>query len=84
MAKSPLALMQWFEAIRWILWQPTITADELAQNLGLQRMATVRKMAAKVRAAMADDQATQKLAGLDKYFARPSSSLSQAPLRELN
>ncbi|MEX2142014.1 MAG: IS1595 family transposase [Pirellulales bacterium] len=83
MAGSRLSLMVWFEAIRWLLWAPTISASELGHKLGIQRLTTVRKMAAKIRAAMADDQATEMLAGLDEHFRqRALAPESGAPLHK--
>jgi|GEM_PF-1228053 len=68
MARSPLSLLQWFEAIRWLLWMPTISVSELAEKTGIQRPATVRNVARRIREAMAQEPATQLLAGLDRHY----------------
>ena len=70
MARSPVRLWQWFEAIRWILWRPTIDTSELAEKLGIRRPTTVRAMAKKIRAALAAEDGSQQLAGLDVHYGR--------------
>jgi len=70
MARSRVPLRTWFEAIRWLLWQPTIATGDLAAKLGVRRPATVRTMARRIRAAMAEEEASQLLAGLDAHYAR--------------
>jgi len=70
MARSAVPLREWFEAIRWLLWQPTISTTELAGKLNVRRPATVRNMARKIREAMAAEDCGQRLAGLDSYFAK--------------
>jgi transposase-like protein len=70
MARSPISLWRWFEAIRWLLWQPTISTGELAPKLGIRRLPTVRTLASKVHKAMAAENASAQLAGLDTYFAQ--------------
>lgn len=69
MADSALSLFTWSEAIRLMLWRPTIGAAELAEKIGLKRIATVRKMMAKIRTALAAEDASERLAGLDRHFA---------------
>ena len=51
MAHSPISLRQWFDAVRLLLWRPTIGAVELAEKVGLTRLATARSMMAKIRTA---------------------------------
>ncbi len=80
MAGSAIDLFTWSEAIRLLLWRPTISAAELAEKIGLTRMATVRSMMAKIRTALAADDASERLAGLDQHFASnqlPESSASK-------
>ena len=74
MARSPVSLRLWFDAIRILLWRPTIGAAELAEKIGLERMATVRSMMVKIRTAMAADNASERLAGLDRHFASNSAT----------
>lgn len=69
MARSPVPLRLWFDAVRLLLWRPTIDVAELAEKVGLTRIATVRSMMAKIRTAMATDNASELLAGLDRYFS---------------
>jgi len=69
-ADSPLPLVTWFAAIRWILRNPNIAANDLGTKLGITRLTTVRNMAKKILAAMAEDNAGERLAGLDVHFAR--------------
>lgn len=69
MADSALSLFTWSEAIRLMLWRPTIGAAELAEKIGLKRIATVRSMMAKIRTALAAEDASERLAGLDRHFA---------------
>lgn len=65
-ANSPLPLSTWFNAIRLLLWRPTLTVAELADRLGLRRLPTVRAMAGRIREAMAADNANTLLVGLDE------------------
>ena len=74
MADSALSLFTWSEAIRLLLWRPTIGVAELAEKIGLTRIATVRSMMAKIRTAMAAEDASERLAGLDRHFASNSST----------
>lgn len=69
MAGSALSLFTWSEAIRLVLWRPTIGAAELAEKIGLKRIATVRSMMLKIRTALAAEDASERLAGLDRHFA---------------
>ena len=65
-ANSPLPLSTWLNAIRLLLWRPTLTVAELAEQLGLRRLPTVRAMASRIRDAMAADNVGALLFGLDK------------------
>ena len=77
MAKSSIPLLVWFEAIRHLLWQPTITAAELADKLNIQRLATVRSLSKKIRTALMAENASELLAGLDERYAKiPSDNLN--------
>jgi hypothetical protein len=79
LARSPVSLWCWFEAIRLLLWQPTISTPELGAKLAIRRTTTVRTMAQRIRGAMAAENAKEQLAGLNDYFARvrpaPDSSV---------
>lgn len=74
MARSPVSLRLWFDAVRILYWWPTINAATLAEKIGLMRVATVRSMMAKIRTAMTADNASERLAGLDRHFARYPST----------
>jgi transposase-like protein len=74
MAYSALPLLVWFEAIRWLLWRPTIRATELAKHVSVERPTTVRNMVRRIREAMAAENATVQLAGLDLYYSRRPST----------
>jgi hypothetical protein len=65
-----LPLLTWFTAIRVLLWHPTVSTAELGITLGISRSTTVRNVAKKIIAAMAEDNASPLLAGLDAYYAR--------------
>ena len=68
MHSSPLPLATWCYAIQLIIQHPEISADALGQRIAIDRDKTVRTMAAKIRAALADETARLQLAGLDKFF----------------
>jgi len=70
MARSPIKLLTWFEAIRWLLWKPSMEMSELSRLIGIRRMTTVRSIARTVRAALTEENANELLAGLDLYYAR--------------
>ena len=74
MAASPLPLTMWFIAMWLLLWRPTITTTELVSVLGINRIMTIRNMATKIRAAMAAENASALLAGLDAYANEPGRS----------
>jgi len=82
MARSPIPLLQWFDAIRWLLWRPTISTPELAARTRIQRPTTLRAVAFKIREAMSAEDASGQLAGLDLHFARPAQSLSQVCVKD--
>jgi hypothetical protein len=82
-ADSPLPLLVWFTAIRLLLANSTMGTTELGIKLGISRSTTVRNMAKKVAAAMAEENASELLAGLDLFHAQrpatpPESSALQA------
>ena len=68
MARSPLALMQWFAAIRALLLYPTIGTAEMGRMCGIRRPTTIRTISMKIREAMTAPDATERLAGLDRHF----------------
>jgi hypothetical protein len=69
MARSPLPLRPWFEAIRLLLWQPELGAAELAGRIGVSRLTTVRGMMQRIQAALESERAAEELAGLAEHFA---------------
>jgi transposase-like protein len=74
MAGSRLPLTQWFAAIRVLLCHPGTTVSELAQEIGVRRMSTVRSVVKSIRAAIGSDKAQELLAGLDRLFqSRPAA-----------
>lgn len=79
MEGSPLPLKSWFAAICSLLINPDLQTGSLAGATGIRRAATVRRMAARIRAAMASLGCSELLAGLDG-IVRPSLSgdLNQA------
>lgn len=74
MARSPVSLRQWFDAIRRILWNPTIGAAELGAQLGVPRVATARTMRKRIRAALTSEHSSELLAGLDRHFGASAST----------
>lgn len=74
LAGSPLSLHVWFEAIRRLLWQPTVGIRELSAQLGLRRITTVGTMARRIRAAMAAEDVGALLADLDRYWLRTADA----------
>ena len=83
MADSPIPLTRWFAAIWLMLWRPTITTAELVSNLGITRIMTVRNMATKIREAMAAENATDLLAGLDMYYSELGAPSPESSAREI-
>jgi hypothetical protein len=77
-----LPLLTWFEAIRQLLWRPSIETAELCIKLGIARSTTVRNIARKIREAMTEENASELLAGLDLYYARSWTSLPESGARE--
>ncbi len=75
MADSSLSLLTWFAAIGIVVDNPDIGTIELQRQLGLSRPATVRRMVAKIHAALTVDERTELLAGLDRYFSETESSV---------
>jgi transposase-like protein len=82
-ANSPLPLVTWFAAIRLLLHHPTMGTNELGAKLGIGRAATVRTVAGRIREAMAADDASQRLAGLDVFYARRAEPDSSAREEQL-
>jgi len=70
MEGSSLPLRSWFAAIHALLTNPATSTEQLAKATGIRRLATVRRMARTVDAALDGPQATRRLAGLDKLFAQ--------------
>lgn len=70
MAHSPLRLVPWFAAIGAIVDNPQIDTADLAQATQVTRLSTVRSMAKKIRTALATEDASRLLAGLDVHFRR--------------
>lgn len=70
MARSAVPLLCWFEAVRWILWRPTISTSQLSGKLGIHRPTTVRTISRRVRDALAQEDASMRLAGLDLFYAK--------------
>jgi hypothetical protein len=90
MANSPIPLLTWFEAIRWLLWRPSMTAEELSEKISVKRPGTVRGILKKIRSAMAERNSSTMLAGLDAIYSgggkrSPESSVhpprTQTPTR---
>ena len=67
MERSPLPLTMWFRAIQRLMTNPETSATELSQQIGVRRLATVRRMMRKTREALESDAAGDRLAGLDEY-----------------
>jgi transposase-like protein len=84
MADSPLPLATWFTAIWLLLWRPTITTAELVSALGINRIMTARSLTAKIRAAMAAENAGALLAGLDGYAVSRAESPESGALPKRN
>lgn len=67
MERSPLPLRQWFAAIIAVCADLTIVASVLADVVGIQRLATVRKMRQSILEAIESPQRDRLLAGLQKF-----------------
>jgi hypothetical protein len=70
MAGSRVGLLAWFRAIELLLRRPQASAVELSTATGIERPATLRRLAARIRQALATQTASEQLAGLDRYFAQ--------------
>ena len=68
-ARESLPLKTWFAAIKLLLQAPHIGTRALSEKLAIKRLATMRKLAKKIRAAMAAADAEQRLAGLREHFS---------------
>ena len=66
--RSALPLTKWFAALRALLLRPMITSGELGKILRIDRIQTVRDMAKKIRKAIAAEDASTLLAGLDDVY----------------
>lgn len=64
MERSKLPLLVWMQAIQHLLASPAATTAELSAATGVNRADTVRRVRAKVLAALKTDQAASLLAGL--------------------
>jgi transposase-like protein len=70
LAGSPLPLTIWFAAIGALVADPHLATKVLAAAIGVGRLATVRQLAQRIRAALSSPQRTEELAGLDEFFER--------------
>jgi hypothetical protein len=66
--QSPLPLVTWFAAIRFVLLVPTLSASQLSAKIELRRIATVRSMIEKIRSALNHPDCTVQLVGLDGLY----------------
>jgi hypothetical protein len=64
MEKSQLPLTAWFAAIEQVLANPNIKPFDLADQIQVKRLGTVRKMMERIQNAMEDDATADLLAGL--------------------
>ncbi len=67
--RSALPLVKWFAAIRIVLLWPDVTTHDLSEKVGIKRGPTVRSVARRIRTAMASDNASKLLAGLDVVYS---------------
>jgi hypothetical protein len=67
-ARSPLPLRIWFQGIAALLDAPNASTNELAAATGIRRPGTLRRMASRIRAAIASRDASKQLMGLDIVF----------------
>lgn len=72
MARSPIPLRDWFLAIQWIVWEPTMSTAKLIEKVNITRPATVSRIARKIRSAIGSENATMLLAGLDRRNNPPN------------
>jgi hypothetical protein len=68
LARSQIALVPWFQAIRILLLRPQTATSELAAWLGIARKDTVRSMRERIEKALKQADASQRLAELDQAF----------------
>ncbi len=68
MKGSAVPLTKWFAAIRTVLLAPTITTEQLAIVLKIDRRQTVRTMIKRIRAAKNSQDPSAALAGLDELY----------------
>ncbi|MCH8830596.1 MAG: transposase [Planctomycetes bacterium] len=71
MARSGIPLITWFRAIGAILMNPTVSTAELGKATGIDREGTIRRIARRIREAMALPDASTRLMGLDRVFLQP-------------
>jgi hypothetical protein len=71
MARSGLPLVVWFCAILAFLRDPDVSTAELGKAVGVHREGTIRRIAKRIRKAMASPDASTKLVGLDRVFPQP-------------
>ena len=65
MARSPLPLGAWFATIGMVLEDPHVPAKHIAETIGIKRVTTARSMISRIRDALAGDNTTELLVGLD-------------------
>jgi transposase-like protein len=75
MAGSHLPLVTWFSAIRLIVQSPTVSYRVLSKVIATRRPATIRRLGAKIRAALRSRNASALLAGLDRVFGGATHDL---------
>jgi len=68
MHRSALPLLVWFRAIAALLAAPNISNVALAERAGINRGATARQVAARIRRALAAEDGGRRLAGLDQFL----------------
>jgi transposase-like protein len=71
MERSPLPLTVWFAAILTVCAAPGIASRELAEQIGVRRLATVRNMLRAILDAIASPDAETLLAGSTALIAPP-------------
>jgi hypothetical protein len=65
--KSPLSLATWFAAIRYVVADSALNAVKLAKLVSISRPATAQAMLRRIKQALAEEDASTKLAGLAAY-----------------
>lgn len=81
MERSPLPLRVWFQAILACCAEPQIALRELAERIGIRRLATVRGMLGNIRRAIESPDAERLLAGLHR-LDRAAQPATGARLRQ--